>query len=37
MVRLSPFLWFDDNAEEALAFYEGVFENSEIVSVTSIN
>ena len=37
MVRLSPFLWFDYNAEEALAFYEGVFENSEIVSVTSIN
>ena len=33
--RLTPFLWFDDNAEEALAFYAGVFENSEIVSVTS--
>ena len=37
MVGLSAFLWFNDDAEEALAFYAGVFENSEIVSVTSIN
>jgi predicted 3-demethylubiquinone-9 3-methyltransferase (glyoxalase superfamily) len=37
VVRLSPFLWFDDNAEEALAFYASVFGNSEIVSVTSID
>jgi len=31
------FLWFDDNAQEALAFYASVFENSAIVSVTSID
>jgi predicted 3-demethylubiquinone-9 3-methyltransferase (glyoxalase superfamily) len=37
VVTLSPFLWFDDNAEEALEFYASVFENSEIVSVTSID
>ena len=31
------FLWFDDNAQEALAFYASVFENSAIVSVTAID
>ncbi len=37
MVTLSPFLWFNDDAEDALAFYSSIFENSEIVSVTSVN
>jgi predicted 3-demethylubiquinone-9 3-methyltransferase (glyoxalase superfamily) len=37
VATLSPFLWFNDDAEEALAFYASVFENSEIVSVTSVN
>lgn len=26
--RISPFLWFDSNAEEAVAFYLSVFKNS---------
>jgi predicted 3-demethylubiquinone-9 3-methyltransferase (glyoxalase superfamily) len=26
--RVSPFLWFDGNAEEAVAFYLGVFRNA---------
>ncbi len=34
MVDVSPFLWFDDNAEQALEFYASVFANSEIIDVT---
>jgi len=30
--RISPCLWFDDQAEEAAEFYVGIFENSRIVS-----
>ncbi len=33
MGKITPFLWFDDNAEEAINFYISTFENSEIVSV----
>jgi predicted 3-demethylubiquinone-9 3-methyltransferase (glyoxalase superfamily) len=32
--RLTPFLWFADEAEEAARFYVGIFENSRIVSIT---
>lgn len=32
--RITPFLWFKDNAEEAVNFYVGVFKNSKI-GVTS--
>jgi len=32
--RITPFLWFDDNAEEAAKFYVSVFANSRIVGVT---
>lgn len=28
--KISPFLWFDDNAEEAVNFYVSVFKNSRI-------
>lgn len=37
MVEVSPFLWFNDNAEQALEFYAGVFANSEIVNVTRMD
>ena len=37
MVDVAPFLWFDDDAEQALDFYSGVFENSEIVNVTRLD
>lgn len=36
MVAVHPFLWFNDNAEEALNFYSDVFSNSEIGVVTKI-
>jgi predicted 3-demethylubiquinone-9 3-methyltransferase (glyoxalase superfamily) len=29
--RITPFLWFDNNAEEAVAFYLGIFPNSRRV------
>jgi predicted 3-demethylubiquinone-9 3-methyltransferase (glyoxalase superfamily) len=32
--RITPCLWFDDQAEEAVAFYTGIFKNSRIVNVT---
>ena len=31
---ITPFLWFDDNAEEAAKFYVSIFKNSEVLSVT---
>ena len=37
MVSVAPFLWFNDNAEEALAYYTDVFANSEIVDVTRMD
>ena len=37
MQRISPCLWFDDQAEEAARFYVGIFDNSRIVSVTRYN
>lgn len=33
MPKISPFLWFDDQAEEAMHFYCSVFKNSEVLSV----
>jgi predicted 3-demethylubiquinone-9 3-methyltransferase (glyoxalase superfamily) len=30
MQRITPFLWFDDNAEEAVNFYTSVFKNSKV-------
>lgn len=33
MPTITPFLWFDDNAEEAARFYTSIFPNSKIVSV----
>ncbi len=34
MPKISPFLWFDDQAEEAMLFYTSIFKNSKIGSVT---
>ena len=33
MQKISPSLWFDNNAEEAMNFYVSVFKNSRIVSI----
>jgi len=30
--KITPFLWFDDNAEEAIHFYVSLFKNSRVVS-----
>jgi predicted 3-demethylubiquinone-9 3-methyltransferase (glyoxalase superfamily) len=34
MQKITPFLWFDKNAEEAARFYTSVFKNSKILSVS---
>jgi predicted 3-demethylubiquinone-9 3-methyltransferase (glyoxalase superfamily) len=34
MKNINPFLWFDDNAEEAVNFYISTFGNSKIISTT---
>jgi len=32
--KITPFLWFDDKAEEAAKFYTSIFKNSEIGKMT---
>lgn len=32
--KITPFLWFDNQAEEAINFYTSIFKNSRVVSVT---
>jgi predicted 3-demethylubiquinone-9 3-methyltransferase (glyoxalase superfamily) len=34
MAKITPFLWFDDQAEEAAHFYTSIFRNSKIGSVS---
>ena len=34
MQRISPCLWFDNQAEEAVNFYLSIFKNAKIMSVT---
>ena len=34
MQKITPFLWFDDKAEEAMNFYNSIFENSKIVNIS---
>jgi predicted 3-demethylubiquinone-9 3-methyltransferase (glyoxalase superfamily) len=34
MQRITPFLWFDSNAEEAVDFYTSIFKNSTIGHVS---
>jgi predicted 3-demethylubiquinone-9 3-methyltransferase (glyoxalase superfamily) len=31
---ISPFLWFDNNAEEAVAFYTGTFKNARVLNTS---
>lgn len=33
MQKITPSLWFDNNAEEAMNYYVSVFKNSKIVSI----
>jgi predicted 3-demethylubiquinone-9 3-methyltransferase (glyoxalase superfamily) len=32
--KITPFLWFDNNAEEAMNFYVSVFKNSKVGTIT---
>lgn len=34
MQKITPYLWFNDNAEEAMQFYTSIFKNSKILNVT---
>jgi len=34
MQKITPFLWFDDKAEEAMNFYTSIFKNSKIGGIT---
>ncbi len=37
MNKITPFLWFDNNLEEAMNFYASVFKNSKIGNVVRYN
>lgn|SRR6185436_3361780 len=34
MQKITPFLWFDNNAEQAVKFYLSIFKDSKILSTT---
>jgi predicted 3-demethylubiquinone-9 3-methyltransferase (glyoxalase superfamily) len=34
MQKITPFLWFDTQAEEAMNFYTSIFKNSKVLGVT---
>ena len=34
MQNITPFLWFDDNAEEAAKYYVSLFDDSKVTNVT---
>jgi predicted 3-demethylubiquinone-9 3-methyltransferase (glyoxalase superfamily) len=33
MQKITPFLWFDNQAEEAVDFYTSIFKNSKILDI----
>src|SRR4051812_44870290 len=35
--KITPFLWFDDKAEEATKFYTSIFKKSKILSSTPMS
>jgi predicted 3-demethylubiquinone-9 3-methyltransferase (glyoxalase superfamily) len=37
MPTITPFLWFDTQAEEAMNFYASVFKRSKVISVSRAN
>jgi len=37
MQKITPFLWFDSNAEEAMNLYTSVFKEAKVLSVTRYN
>ena len=34
MNKITPFLWFDDKAEEAMNFYVSIFKNSKVLDIS---
>ena len=34
MTKITPFLWFDTQAEEAMNFYISIFKNSKIYNIS---
>lgn len=34
MQKITPFLWFDNNAEQAMNFYTSIFKNSKVLTVS---
>jgi predicted 3-demethylubiquinone-9 3-methyltransferase (glyoxalase superfamily) len=34
MPKITPFLWFDDKAEEAVSFYTSIFHDSKVSMIT---
>jgi predicted 3-demethylubiquinone-9 3-methyltransferase (glyoxalase superfamily) len=34
--KITPFLWFDNNAQEAVTFYTSIFRNSKIIQLGSM-
>jgi len=34
MKKITPFLWFDDQAEQAMRFYVSIFKSSKVLEVT---
>ncbi len=34
MQKITPFLWFNDNAEEAVNFYTSIFKDSKVISLS---
>jgi predicted 3-demethylubiquinone-9 3-methyltransferase (glyoxalase superfamily) len=34
MQKISPFLWFNNQAEEAMKFYTSIFKNSKVITVS---
>ncbi len=34
MQKITPFLWFDNNAEDAMNFYTSIFRNSKVLTVS---
>jgi predicted 3-demethylubiquinone-9 3-methyltransferase (glyoxalase superfamily) len=37
MQKITPFLWFDDQAEEAVRFYTSIFKNSKVGRILRYN
>jgi len=37
MLKITPFLWFDDKAEEAMNHYISIFKNSRVINIHRAN